>query len=527
MSQQPPKSKPAGKRRKAFAPRSRTGCRSCRIRRIRCDESPGQCRNCTSAGWKCDGYDIHRLPWGYRTKAAVGASAGSSETPYIGLGSGSRLAIAMTSDEHRAFSHFQYHSVAHLTGLFDSPLWQQHVLQMCHADSAVFHAVIMLSAAHQECELNNMQLVDEAVQSHQVYQFSLQQSARAMRLLNQRLSSGSKDPELTRVVLLCCLLFVMAEVLLGRYETAWTHLRCGILVLEDKNTPSVEPSLAAIIRRLDLQAAIYGNSQQVLRIPLSPPPCQDLAPLEPFTTFIQLQSTVSTLLETAIPLIAACLSLSESGYQTNYARLSLSQARLLSRFSQFIPHFNRFVTLCSATLTPKQLHGLDLIRILISGTSLALKTSLMRDPLPESLLPEFLAVLEANEAYIARYTPANARAPGHTLRPTLTTDHGIIANIYTIATRAPGIPTRLRAIAILRAWPHYEGLHNSTFAALIAIHALKRHFHENGLDPGPALRTTKEEDAFKGQFLKGIQSGAGKKDVAPLIMARISTPSGG
>ncbi|KAL3460368.1 hypothetical protein BJX64DRAFT_278559 [Aspergillus heterothallicus] len=483
MNRAPPKPKTAVKRKRAFAPRSRTGCRTCRIRHIRCDESSGQCRNCTSSGWNCDGYDIHRLRRGCpATSADGGTSAGST----------------MTLDEHRSFSHFQHHSVLHLTGLFDSPLWEQHVLQMCHADAAVFHAVNMLSAAHQECEINNMQLVNEAVQSHQVYRFMLQQSARAMRLLNQRMSTRSKDPELTQVVLLCCVLFIMTDVLLGRYETAWTHLHCGMHIIEDEQTPPIEPSLVAVFRRLDTQAALYGKSQKALSNPQLPL-TRELPPIEPFTIFSELQSAVHSLLMFGVPLIAACVTLSESDYATKYVPLSIAQARLLSRFAEFNTYFKRFATLYPATLTEKQFHGLDLLRILTSGLNLVVKIALMPDPLPASFLPEFLAVLSAHEAYITRYT----RDPH---RPTLTTDQGVIANMYTLAMRAPDIPTRIRAIAVLRAWPHYEGLHSSASAALLAIHALKRHLRENGLDPGQALQTTKEEDTFMRQL-----TGLGKK----------------
>jgi hypothetical protein len=90
---------------------------------------------------------------------------------------------------------------------------------MCHADAAVLHAVNILSAAHQESEMNNMQMVGQAVQNHQVYWLSIQQSVRAIGLLDQQLSTNSRDPKQTHVVLLCCLLFEMANMLLERYES--------------------------------------------------------------------------------------------------------------------------------------------------------------------------------------------------------------------------------------------------------------------------------------------------------------------
>jgi hypothetical protein len=90
---------------------------------------------------------------------------------------------------------------------------------MCHADAAVLHAVNKFNAAHQESEMNNLQMVGGAVRNHQVYWLSIQQSARAMGLLEQQLSANSRDPKQTQVVLRCCLLFVMANMLLERHES--------------------------------------------------------------------------------------------------------------------------------------------------------------------------------------------------------------------------------------------------------------------------------------------------------------------
>ncbi|KAJ5150527.1 uncharacterized protein N7500_010716 [Penicillium coprophilum] len=43
-------------RRRKWAPKLKSGCMTCKIRRVKCDEEKPQCRRCVSTGRKCDGY---------------------------------------------------------------------------------------------------------------------------------------------------------------------------------------------------------------------------------------------------------------------------------------------------------------------------------------------------------------------------------------------------------------------------------------------------------------------------------------
>ncbi|KAL4758404.1 uncharacterized protein BDW70DRAFT_170386 [Aspergillus foveolatus] len=310
------------------------------------------------------------------------------------IGTRVKAAWPMTADEERSFAYFQQHSIVSLTALFESPLWQRHVLQMCHADPAIFHAVTMLSAAHQRSELKHMQRV-QGTPVHRVYCFSLQQSSRAMRLLSQRLAS--QDPELRHVVLLCSLLFGLSDVLLDRHESAWTHFLSGLRILKEiEHHPDLiskaEPSLVAVYRRISLQAALYSNKNSRADAPpppvptyVPPPPPDDAlkASTCPFSSLAQMQSVLLRLLDTGIPLIATGLSLSDYDF-----------------------------------------------------------------------------------SYIADYRD----------RPTRVADHGVSANMYLLATRAPDLSTGLRAVAVLRVWPRYVGFHSSTSAAPLALNMLVERF---------------------------------------------------
>ncbi|KAL4738239.1 hypothetical protein BDV11DRAFT_189931 [Aspergillus similis] len=467
------KSKKPSSRKRAYAPRSRTGCRTCRVRHIRCDESPGgQCRNCLSAGWQCEGYyDLDRLPGPGRHPQAY------YHTCIRDIGTKVKAAWPMTADEQRSFAYFQQHSIVSLTALFESPLWQRHVLQMCHADPAIFHAVAMLSAAHQNSELKHMQRL-QGTAVHRVYCFSLQQSSRAMRMLSQRLAS--QDPELRLVVLLCSLLFGLSDVLLDRHESAWTHFLSGLRILKEiEHHPDLiskaDPSLVAVYRRISLQAALYSNKNS--RTDASPAPVPTYAPPPPpgdalnvstcpFSSLAQMQSVLLRLLDTGIPLIATGLSLSDHDFLASYNSLYIAQSRLLCTFAQFVYKFNLFCESHSPTLPENQQGVLDLLRLLILGHILSLKIALIRGPLPLSFLPEVITILEAHESYIADYRD----------RPTRVADHGVSANMYLLATRAPDLSTGLRAVAVLRVWPRYVGFHSSTSAAPLALNVLAERF---------------------------------------------------
>lgn len=45
-------------RKRASKPKVRTGCTTCKIRRVKCDETKPNCKRCTSTGRKCDGYEF-------------------------------------------------------------------------------------------------------------------------------------------------------------------------------------------------------------------------------------------------------------------------------------------------------------------------------------------------------------------------------------------------------------------------------------------------------------------------------------
>ncbi|KAL3483097.1 hypothetical protein BJX62DRAFT_245222 [Aspergillus germanicus] len=217
------------RRSRTFTRRSRTGCDTCKIRRVKCDETPGSCRNCTSTGRQCDGYELAQLP---RQRASI--------LPTISSALAANNALpGRSADERRCFHVFQTRTIPMFVSLFESDLWRV-VLQMSQSDPSVCHAVVAFSALHEEtliCHLPAMRTSR--------WDFALQQYGRALRLLVRRL--GSNDPQLKYVILVCCIIFVLFELLNGNHEGVLVHLQNGVNVLANTLDARIETARASLI----------------------------------------------------------------------------------------------------------------------------------------------------------------------------------------------------------------------------------------------------------------------------------------
>lgn len=116
-----------------------------RARHVKCDEIPGACKNCTSTGQSCEGYDAQRVPLPDR-------NGGRNVRKYTEPGDlllmepGVGIQWTMTSDEQRCFSHFQHKLLPALGGWFDSTLWNTLVLQLGVMERAVCYLFFRANA---------------------------------------------------------------------------------------------------------------------------------------------------------------------------------------------------------------------------------------------------------------------------------------------------------------------------------------------------------------------------------------------
>ncbi|KAE8419568.1 hypothetical protein BDV36DRAFT_134666 [Aspergillus pseudocaelatus] len=449
---------PVSRRRRAQQKRSKTGCRTCRARHIKCDESPGSvCQNCTSTGRICEGYDMCRLPH-RRTDVYL---------PDIA----NRLCWIMNSDEKRCFSYFHHHSISSLISFFDSPLWQKLVRQLSHTEPAVYHAVNVLGAVQEDSEEYDMRLAGVNLYRPR-HRFALEQSARSYALLNKR--HASHDPQFKEVTLVCCLLFTLSELLLGQYNTALRHLRSGLQILNEAATytnclSAIDQSLVEAFVRLDAQSSHFGTDGPLLHLNKEGEEAWSYSDTMSLPRNVQeARRELNHVLTKGIPFLSECWARSSTEIRLNYDSMHFTQQSLLASLAQHKQRFELFCEQSYATLSPKEQRGAEIIRLHYLAQILSIKTCFFHGPIPGYLTTEYASLLSAHEALMAKFPE----------RSTTTLDNGIIPGLYVVASKCPDYRVRLRAIKALQSWPHCEGLINSNIAASLALESLKRELME-------------------------------------------------
>ncbi|KAI1364059.1 hypothetical protein F5Y08DRAFT_328917 [Xylaria arbuscula] len=283
------------KRPRRFAPKSRLGCKTCKIRRIKCDLARPSCVKCQSTGRTCDGYGEtslvveteirpihdpnerldeagswdnhqtltrinphHRKQWHMRHHQRV---VSPNLRPFM-------ILPAAESGQTEAMGFFEYISIKHLNEYYPCDSWRNTLMYFSQTVPAVRYAAMALALVQRN-----------HVSSHRIHQPRQPDTAalycynRAIQLLLTQDLGDS--PEGTAITLLVCYLFTCFDHMAGNHPQAMRHLRGGVelsrnvdqaLLSISSNTYSdAQPSgpqafirqVASRIRRLDLQAVLF------------------------------------------------------------------------------------------------------------------------------------------------------------------------------------------------------------------------------------------------------------------------------
>lgn len=170
------------------------------------------------------------------------------------------------------FELFRVQTSSELSGYFNSSFWAQRVVQECHSESAIRHAVVALGALYktleQSWEPSSPTTPGKISQMHSVmthWQVAIKQyseACNAMLLLTGE-SLRSHRTRLMASVLLACF-----DSFIGDHRQAIVQIQTGLSLLEQLNTyhphyrsPSpdgyLEEDLVVIFTRLAIQAKSY------------------------------------------------------------------------------------------------------------------------------------------------------------------------------------------------------------------------------------------------------------------------------
>ncbi|KAI1140149.1 hypothetical protein F5Y05DRAFT_377357 [Hypoxylon sp. FL0543] len=258
----------------------KSGCRTCKTRRVKCDEGWPVCFRCLSTGRVCEGYGI----WGggdSHCGRRPAGPAGPDSSKCLKVFYAPTLIKSGNKEESRQLEWFTYRTAFKLPGVFRFPFWDMLVFQAASSEPAVLHAVLTLSSAHRWESLSAQASTTKDAPDEQE-QFTLQHYSKAITHLHPHFSARNNAS--IRVALITCLIFVMAEFLRGHYKSGITHLQNGLKLLNEYRARSraidsyslfLEPCCnsvdAWIIQafiRLDVQAKFLGYGSQYLNIVL-------------------------------------------------------------------------------------------------------------------------------------------------------------------------------------------------------------------------------------------------------------------
>ena len=177
--------------------------------------------------------------------------------------------IEWDEEERRSFNFFINKTAPELAGNFESKFWTGLVLQRCHSDPPIRHAVIALGAFNESFKFGDIKLLEAGAIADQKQRFALLQNIKAIRYLTGYLSHGSHRQS-SEIILMSCLLFICFEAMQGNYQAAFAHLNSGLKILSDwmernEQNPLAHPESSAnwefirselvpLFRAVDIQA---------------------------------------------------------------------------------------------------------------------------------------------------------------------------------------------------------------------------------------------------------------------------------
>ncbi|PWY68030.1 hypothetical protein BO94DRAFT_478663, partial [Aspergillus sclerotioniger CBS 115572] len=443
-----------------------------RVRKIKCDETPGACVRCTSTGRRCD-YDLNRLPviargrarpiWPQKCPRMLPVQPGAS------------------TDERRCFEIFTAHTVPMMVCWFDSEVWQQIVLQMSHAEPAVYHTVVALSALHEDGEVTGRP-PSKLDLTNRHHRFALEQYGKAISLLRRRLTS--QDPQVRELALMCCINFICFELFRQNYGNAFIHLQNGAKVLDYHLNTSrtllganrsstvrlhrarcvsrTEMALTKVFVHLDAHSAQFGQEGPLLNLPLGVDG-NNVRIRSVLDAKQQLDPILSNILRfrrSCEPLLRGARN-GEMDMVTAIAEQAQIRGWMMAHMAAF-DHFMRDQVI--STLSRKERRGVDVMRMQQVALLNILDTSLVTsEMIYDGYLGEFQTITRLAEGIIASFYAEHGRR-----RTTVAIDMGVIPSLFWVCLKCRHRATRQRALALLELWPHREGAYDGRVMVTLA-----------------------------------------------------------
>lgn len=272
----------ATNRKKKFHHKTRSGCTTCRQRRVKCDETKPQCLKCQKVGQICRGYEPPKT-WLFQRTSGTNTSASSSDkdivasqhkqsldaqSPFSNRTIKSRIRYAQpqimkaiqmfaqdTSEERRMFWYY-CHTCCHALEIeddMDLALCANIMPQVSVSIPAIRSGLIALSAY-------TASLVDyDNAARHR--EFAEHEYFKCINFLT--LPQGRIDNRNIVEILMVCMLLRCLETFRNDFKRAAIHLKAALRIIAEKSTwaPSdhLDRSVKLVMDRLNAKAMVFSK----------------------------------------------------------------------------------------------------------------------------------------------------------------------------------------------------------------------------------------------------------------------------
>ena len=465
--------------KRASSQRSRAGCRTCKIRHVRCDETNPACFKCTSTGRTCDGYlDSPTRRDGALQKhfqkpvdTSISLQLPHMISPIYSL----PFKVPGSQKERQILHHYCVQGAFDLSGCMNPEFWVQSLLLTSHHEPAVRYALVALSSAKLFFESNNNSTGDRQVGCIPEVQALYVKALRQLR----KYIAQHLEPSKT-IVLQCCILFYCFEVARGDPQAALQHLQNGFSILQTGSAQKLNPNgrdaksihktdegldeIQEVMIRLDLQASLYDNS----RVPLF----QGQAGMGRIVMRFETVSQARSLLDNLMNQFSNFL-MENSHYREEYFNIPVSilerKHELGLRIQRWKLAYDAFSVESTASRLKvparDQMWSMQLLEIHYDTLELFLKSAFPLNPgvfgkFPNSPIED---IFRKVEDLLAGFEERG----GH--RRIFSAETGVIAPLFLIAMKATDPALSSRAVQLLLSCNRREGLYDSNMVTRVIL----------------------------------------------------------
>ncbi|KAL4729684.1 hypothetical protein ACLX1H_004106 [Fusarium chlamydosporum] len=253
----------------------RSGCLTCKARKVKCDEGKPSCQRCVNAGRVCQGLGFEQ-----------------TTSSHLQLVQPRNHVLGSTAkSESRVIEFFCKVAAPSLSGPIDPYFWTNIVLQFAEHEPAVRHSIMTISSLFENRQSRD-KTSTAAVQRNVV---ALKHYNAAIRQLQT-----PHNPDLV-LTLLTCLLFVCIEILHSNGDVAIRHCYHGINLLGTSDPPKwALYYLMPVFRRLSILPFYFGDSQPLAYCPALTQPSPTIT--SSFSSYFEAQVSMDAIYNLTIQL---------------------------------------------------------------------------------------------------------------------------------------------------------------------------------------------------------------------------------